>query len=255
MPARTQEGRSEVLQRHIAYGDLWPEEDPTVFQLTEDAEDYLSTTSLSIELAEQVDAWPLVPPHEFYDHKPLWGRWPQTSIPALALHGGFDPTMPLPRTSGYEDWLDEPHQNLVYVPLAEHVTLNKGDCPASLYVQFLQGPTEPLDTSCIEEMPPYDWEGEASFNEELLGVADRFGERRCGCQTTSSGSGLLLLVGLLGRRRAERRDRIEEHAEVATSKPRSVARCDEVRSSERPWGSSRRPRPATRSTQATGAMR
>jgi pimeloyl-ACP methyl ester carboxylesterase len=201
LPAGEGAGRSVVLQHHIAYGDLWAADAPSADELEEDLESYLSTTSVSVSLAEHIDAWPLIPPHEFYDHEPLWGRWPQTSVPVLALHGGFDPTMPLQRIGGYGDWLDEPHQHLVQVPLAEHVTLNKGDCPASLYVQLLQGPASELDTSCLAEMAPYDWEGEPAFNEELLGVADRFGERRCGCQTGPRGLhvGLLLLVGVFRR--------------------------------------------------------
>jgi pimeloyl-ACP methyl ester carboxylesterase len=204
LPAEDALGRSAVLQRHIAYGDLWAQDAPGESELEEALEGYISTASVSASLAEQVDDWPLIPPHEFDEDTPLWGYWPEVLVPVLALHGGFDPTMPLSRTAGYGEWLDRPRQHVVHVPLAEHVTLNKGDCPASLYAQFLQDPRDPLDTSCLAEMPAYDWEGEASFNEEVLGVADRFGdERRCGCRTGAHGgwAGLLfLLAGRFGRR-------------------------------------------------------
>lgn len=193
-------GHSPVLQRHIAYADLWSDgADPAALRASLD--DVISTTEVSASFAEHAADWPVIPASMLLSGEAIPETWPETEVAVLALHGGFDPTMPIDRISGYADWLDAEHQQLVEIPLAEHVTLNKGDCPLSLYRQFLEDPKRPLDTSCVEGMAAYDWEGEASFNEAIFGTPDRFDDRHCGCQTTSRGWGWLPLAALLTRRR------------------------------------------------------
>lgn len=196
-------GHSPVLQRHIAYGDLWARDaDPNA--LRQAIAETLSTTEVSARFAEIAEDWPVLPPRLFIDGEPIDRLWPPTAVPVLALHGSFDPTMPLDRISGYSGWLEGDHQQLVTVPFAEHVTLNKGDCPASLYEQFLAHPKREIDTSCLSQAEPYDWEGEEAFNEQIFGVPDRFDERGCGCESGGGGaeiSALGPLLGLLARRR------------------------------------------------------
>ncbi len=165
-------GHSPVLQRHVAYAELWDPGAPPAEALAAALEGTLSTTGVSASFAEHASDWPVVPPRD-----PAWGRWPVTSAPILALHGGYDPTMPMDRVAGFATWLTGPHQRLVRVPLAEHVTINRGACPASISAQFLRDPRAELDTSCLAEMPDYDWDGDPAFNREVWGVADRWGAR------------------------------------------------------------------------------
>jgi alpha-beta hydrolase superfamily lysophospholipase len=130
---------------------------------------------VSASFAAHASDWPVIPPHDA-----TWGRWPTTDVPVLALHGGYDATMPAARVAGFAEWLVRPHQRLVIVPLAEHVTLNRGACPRSLYRQFLADPTAELDTSCLADLPDYDWDGESTFNRQIWGNEDRWGDARRG---------------------------------------------------------------------------
>lgn len=111
----------------------------------------------------------------------------------LVLHGGFDPTMPLSRARDRAQWLEGALQHFVEVPEAHHVTLNHGDCPASLYAGFLADPSAPLDTSCVATMPRLGFAARPEVDVEIWGVADRWGMSGC----TTGGAPSLLALPLL----------------------------------------------------------
>jgi pimeloyl-ACP methyl ester carboxylesterase len=195
-------GHSPVLQRHIAYAELWDADaDPAVLHAALD--DVIATTAVSASFADGYASWPLIPPDD-----PRDGEFPPTDVPVLALHGGLDPTMPIERIAGFDGWLTGPSQQVVRVPLAQHVTFNAGDCPQGIYAQFLADPQAALDTSCIAGMPALDWDGDDAFNEDIWGTTDRWNDGGCGCGTARGGGGLGMVgAGLVvvGTRRARTR--------------------------------------------------
>jgi hypothetical protein len=171
-------GHAPVMERHVAYAELWDHDGPGVEAYEAALDDVISTTAVSSSFAAQAPTWPVIPPRDEW-----LGAWPVTRVPALALHGGHDPTVPVGRIGGFEAWLDAgAGQLLVRVPSAERRALDRGDCPASMYRGFLADPRAPVDASCVTEMAGWDWDGDPAFNEAMLGDADRWGEGRgCGC--------------------------------------------------------------------------
>jgi len=189
-------GHSPVAQRHIAYADLWdPAADPAALEAALD--DTIATTEVSANFAAIYAEWPVVPPPD-----PLDGLFPTTDVPILAMHGGFDPTMPVSRLDGFEQWLDGPAQQVVIAPRANHVTLNFGACPAGIQADFLADPTAPLDTSCLDDMPRFDFRGDPDENRAVWGTADGWGDGLACATTRPTPSWLVLLLVPLVRRRA-----------------------------------------------------
>jgi pimeloyl-ACP methyl ester carboxylesterase len=188
-------GHSPVAQRHLAYGDLWGPAVPPLSDLQAVVDRSVATTEVSLRFAETAAGWPGLPAPD-----PRDGAYPPREVPVLAIHGGLDPTGPVDRLDGLSAWLGD---GLVIVPYVHHVTLNYGDCPVGIQAAFLADPTAPLDTSCVAEVSPPDFAGDAAFDERIWGTADRWGDERCGCATPSGGplAGLLAALGLRRRPR------------------------------------------------------
>lgn len=187
-----------VLQRHIAYTDLWgPTPPPSELQAT--VSGAIATTEVTVSFGDVADAW--VPT----DPGPAHRAPPVTDVPMLVLHGGFDPTMPLARARDRATFLTGEHQRFIEVPEAYHVTLNQGDCPASLYEQFLADPTGPLDVSCVAEMPRLGFGADPDRDAELWGDEDRWGASGCATTGLRPVGGLLLCLLVLRQRRSQHR--------------------------------------------------
>jgi pimeloyl-ACP methyl ester carboxylesterase len=186
---------SPVLQRHISYADLWEPTVPSAAALQDQVDRSVSSTAITLRFAELDQDWPVVPGPD-----PLDDGFPATTVPILALAGGYDPTMPVDRLAPMAAWVEGAGGELIVVPNAHHVTLNHGDCPASLYRQFLAAPVAP-DAGCVAEMPPIDWDGDPEFNEALWGTDDRWGDRAGACSTALGGASVWPLVAAAGLRR------------------------------------------------------
>ncbi|MEN0066521.1 MAG: alpha/beta fold hydrolase [Myxococcota bacterium] len=187
-----------VLQRHIAYTDLWGPTPPQS-ELRATVDQSIATTEVTLSFGELAADWPSTEPGPDHRAPPL------TDVPMLVMHGGFDPTMPLDRARDRAKWLNADHQTFVAVPEAFHVTFNQGECPASIYTQFLANPSAELDLSCIDTMPRLGFAPNPSRDLEIWGVADRWGEDR-GCSTGPTrwlGLGFGM-AWLLRRRRRQR---------------------------------------------------
>ena len=79
----------------------------------------------------------------------------------------------------------EDHQQIVMVPNNAHVTVwrsmfaEAGDedvCGVQLFRQFLDDPAAPVDTSCIDSIPPIDYAGETLVSDEVFGTASLWGD-------------------------------------------------------------------------------
>ena len=76
-----------------------------------------------------------------------------------------------------------PHQQLVIIPHGEHVLIEHSavtpstggrPCGMKLMLDFLAAPTQPLDTGCINEIPPLDFHGAADVAQALFGTTDLY---------------------------------------------------------------------------------
>jgi pimeloyl-ACP methyl ester carboxylesterase len=78
-----------------------------------------------------------------------------SDIPALVLVGQYDPVNP--RTSSEQVAAGLSRSTLIEFPGLGHRTVTAHPCPASLIAPFLDDPTAPVDTSCVDEMPAPAW--------------------------------------------------------------------------------------------------
>ena len=78
-----------------------------------------------------------------------------SAIPALILSGEYDPLTP-------PGWAEQAAQGLsgsrvLEFPAAGHSVLSLGDCPLEIVGEFLDNPSGPLDTACINDLQVEYW--------------------------------------------------------------------------------------------------
>jgi len=187
---------SAVLQRQIAYSDLWDHgSDPEALQTFLD--DAVAVTGVSASFSEWAATWPVGP------IDPEAGRFAEPPlVPVLLLHGGYDASIALPVAEAYATaW---PDAGWVPVPYAHHVAFNAGACPQSIMERFVADPGADLDTSCAAEMEPPSFAADATADLALWGVDDRWGDACGGCRHASLPAGAIgLLVAMFTRSRTE----------------------------------------------------
>lgn len=134
-----------VLQRHVALSEMWPEPPPARSELEAIVEEAAMTTAIGPSFATTLADWPRYePPGE----PPRVADYPG---PALLLHGGLDPTMPVDRLeSMLEQWRGAAH-TFVLFPDRGHVVLNENSCAREIYRAFLRAPGDPPPLSCVAE--------------------------------------------------------------------------------------------------------
>lgn len=155
---------SPVLQRQIAYTDLWAPSDADALRLA--LTTTVATTEVSANFAEQAEAWPVGP------RDPARGVFAAPEMPVLLMHGGHDAAIPMEVAAEYAAaW---PAAQWVPVPTAGHVTFNAGECPQSIFAAFVADPRK-VDTTCVTMMPAPSFAA-APGDAELWGVGDRWGD-------------------------------------------------------------------------------
>lgn len=95
---------------------------------------------LSSDLIDVCDAWGEFGIAASLENDPV--TWNQ---PTLILSGGFDPITPPKWATAVADRL--PNATLAFSPDRGH-DADEGPCAAGLMTEFIDGPTEPIDTSC-----------------------------------------------------------------------------------------------------------
>jgi pimeloyl-ACP methyl ester carboxylesterase len=132
----------------------------------------------------------LVPTEKGYARNEICQAWPKyedarddlfaaTDVPLLMLEGELDPATPHAFATELEALYTGPHQTFVTMPSSGHnvnggAPTATGDCGAELFDAFLEDPTAPLDTSCVGERLPLDFEGGYGYAPYLYGTADCF---------------------------------------------------------------------------------
>jgi pimeloyl-ACP methyl ester carboxylesterase len=192
---------SAVLQRQIAYTDLWaPGADPDA--LHDALEHVVATTAVSASFSDWAAEWPAGPPD------PEVGRFADPpAVPVLLLHGGYDASLSLDVARSYAAaW---PDALWVAVPFAPHVAFNAGDCPQSIVERFVAVPDAPVDTSCVADMPPPSFAADPDVDVDVWGTDDRWGDDCGGCRHLPAAVGAqAMLVALAAGRRRRTRPRV-----------------------------------------------
>jgi pimeloyl-ACP methyl ester carboxylesterase len=76
---------------------------------------------------------------------------PDTEVPVLVMAGRFDPITPVSGTEAVSDALGE---EMLLFPAAGHGAVGSGDCARSIWYAFMEEPSQPPDTSCMDELGP-----------------------------------------------------------------------------------------------------
>jgi pimeloyl-ACP methyl ester carboxylesterase len=82
----------------------------------------------------------------------------RSDIPTLVAAGVFDPITPVRWAESAAQYL--PNSTLIVVPNGGHGVIDSDRCTVRIARAFLDQPTRPLDTSCVEEIDAPDWEVE-----------------------------------------------------------------------------------------------
>jgi pimeloyl-ACP methyl ester carboxylesterase len=111
---------------------------------------------------------------------PLADLWAETDVPMLLLHGHLDPATPYALAAPAADHFNAAHQYFLDFPHAAHgIVFNTPtahspmapDCGLTLLQQFLEDPEAELDTSCMDLVVSFDFEGTGDAM-RLMGTAD-----------------------------------------------------------------------------------
>jgi pimeloyl-ACP methyl ester carboxylesterase len=76
---------------------------------------------------------------------------PQTEVPVLVMAGRFDPITPVRGTEAVAEALGV---EVLLFPAAGHGAVGSGDCARSIWHAFLDDPSMPPDTGCLEDLGP-----------------------------------------------------------------------------------------------------
>ncbi len=171
------DGYSHPLFFHVATSDMWDHDGgPTQEEAVATWETYTMATGLTGWVAEMVPRWPSAPDDEYTD------GFSDYTGPLLMLQGGLDPATPVEFAQTVGDHYTGDLQTWALFPHGAHglihgTTLPDGSqCGEQLYLQFLDDPTRALDTDCIEDTLPVQFDGYAEYNQYFLGTADAWGD-------------------------------------------------------------------------------
>ncbi len=164
---------SRMLSAHISLSELWTEPAPTAaevaaFRATANVSHFVPTQLTSVQ-----PEWPV------YPHDEHFGQSGDTTTPVLILHGQFD-FIPQAVADAAAAHFSGPNQILVNIPNAPHGTAQAPSasggqsCSRELFLQFIGQPTEPLDTSCTDDVAALDFEVEAGLSSAIFGTSDAY---------------------------------------------------------------------------------
>lgn len=149
-------------------------------QMDDFLEQVTGHTQFAGDWAKEMNAWcDQLPSYHDVDAE----RFPQTDVPLLIMQGALDPATPASYARAWQSIVNGPHQHYVEFPYGAHnITLGTPylnnntitDCGLQLFVNFVQSPAAPLDTSCVNATLPPDFSGER-FSTQHLGIKDLWG--------------------------------------------------------------------------------
>jgi pimeloyl-ACP methyl ester carboxylesterase len=158
---------SFALLVHIMFTEMTNELSPAEDILRASEEVVFADLGSSVDLRTALANWPRYAPDEFI------GRWAETDVPLLLLHGGLDTQTPPSMGRALAEQYTAPGQQAFFFPTGTHGVYfgshdyQEGDdrsCGAFLTQEFLRDAHATVDGSCIVEAGPLDF----SANEETL---------------------------------------------------------------------------------------
>lgn len=171
-PSEAERLDSGHLGDNIGVSELWPDPGPTV----EEARAELDGIEMALRTSEYYavldDTWPRYPRDEF------WGQLAKSNVPILMLQGEDD-FIPASWVAPAAAHFSGPHQTYVSVPrtahdalLGSYTTPDAFPCGLRIFEQFIEDPTATLDTSCTEDILPYDFTLLPALSTSFFGTAD-----------------------------------------------------------------------------------
>lgn len=161
---------STAILFHITFSEIVTE--------MSDHEEIVAASELEVfssgfpfDLEAALADWPRYPLDEFT------GKWAETDIPVLIVHGALDTQTPPSHGFALAERYTAGSQQFFFLPTGTHGIYSHshsitGDestsCGKHLTVQFLRSPTTPVDGSCVDEAPKLDF---AASEERLLEIA------------------------------------------------------------------------------------
>ncbi|PAU93779.1 hypothetical protein CK503_08885 [Aliifodinibius salipaludis] len=119
-----------------------------------------------------------------------------SKIPALILAGEFDPITP--PSYGRIAAKTLHNSSFIEVPALGHGTMTYNQCTRDLVSIFLDSPSEPLDTSCVTDLPPVSFITDVHINGGIYPMAQQIKQGSGPPFLAGLGLiGLLLLTGVL----------------------------------------------------------
>lgn len=168
---------SQVLFFNETFSELWEhsmfaDNDAFLAYLDGVYEEAIFATGKGYERNDYFLKWPVY--SDVRDDK-----WAETEVPMLMLQGVIDPATPYDYAVTLADHFNNPRQHFVSFPYAPHNVANgtplttdgQVHCGQQLYTDFLIDPTGELDTTCVNQALPLDFEG-AAFGNYFFGTPD-----------------------------------------------------------------------------------
>jgi hypothetical protein len=164
-----------ILSYDIIFSELW--ETPEV--TTEQMAAWRDGAVVSRDVTSNFDA-PLVELPR-YVRDEFHGGFADSETPMLMMQGTWDPaTRPGPAEAVHEGYTGE-HQYWVSIDKGAHgavgsvPTEDGTSCGVTLLFSFLDDPTSPPDTSCLDHVAPFTFDGNPALNGLLFGTEDAWG--------------------------------------------------------------------------------
>lgn len=158
-----------VAGDNICFSEMWGNQSPTELAAIRDAA--IASRDVTAGRGERKPTWPVYPKDAFV------GAYAKTDVPLLMLQGGLDPATLLSKAQVMKDHFQGPYQHFVTFPEASHTTITstattaKRSCATMTLMKFIEDPKGPLDTSCMADIVPLQYET-SDWALPLYGTAD-----------------------------------------------------------------------------------
>lgn len=164
---------SRMLSAHVALSELWTVPAPTAAEISAFRDTANVSHFVPTQLTTVQPGWPV------YPLDAAFGLSGDTETPVLILHGQFD-FIPQSVADAAAAHFTGPAQTLVTIPNAPHGTFQAPvvgggpGCASQIFSQFIANPSDPLDTSCTEDVVPLDFEVDTTLSGAIFGTNDAY---------------------------------------------------------------------------------
>ena len=169
---------STLLFFNEGYSELWEHESfadnsELLAYLDDVHADGTFTMGLGYDRNEYYLGWP-----RYSD--PLDDTWAESDVPMLMLQGALDPSTPLDFAADVGAHFTGEHQHWNVFPYSPHNVISGSPlshdasaehCGQRLFYAFLQDPLGELDSGCVDEVAPLDFEGQV-YGPYVFGTED-----------------------------------------------------------------------------------